>query len=264
MRRTLHRAGRERDAQAARTALLDAAQAIFACDGFSGARVDDIASRAGYNKALIFHYFDDKLGLYRALMLRTKGDLFARIEQAFDRFFTAEGKPADDELSSDERARTLVTECVSALFDLYAERPEMVRILAWEAAEGWQAFLSCAPVTTPGSQRMLALVERAQAAGAVRADLDPQLLITTLISLPLIHLISLPRFAAVFPASDFTSPDAIAHAREQLTEFLLRGILAPAHDHAVTPAAPSTAHAGLASATQPAGDTGDTDDTEEC
>ena len=81
MQRTLQRTGRERDAEAAREAILNAAQEIFARDGFSGARVDDIAHTAGYNKALIFHYFGDKLGLYRAMMSRTKQRLFARFER---------------------------------------------------------------------------------------------------------------------------------------------------------------------------------------
>ena len=61
----------------------------------------------------------------------------------------------------------------------------------------------------------------------MRPELDPRLLFTTLISLPLIHLISLPRFAAMFPDADFTSPAAIAHAREQITDLVLRGILCP-------------------------------------
>jgi hypothetical protein len=61
----------------------------------------------------------------------------------------------------------------------------------------------------------------------VRADLDPRLLYTTVMSLPLIHLISLSRFAAMFPDADFTSPAALAHAREQITELVLRGILSP-------------------------------------
>src|SRR5512146_2538799 len=87
MQRALQRVGRERDAEAAREAILNAAETIFARDGFSGARVDDIAQSAGYNKALIFHYFDDKLGLYRALMSRTKERVFAQLNAAVDRFF---------------------------------------------------------------------------------------------------------------------------------------------------------------------------------
>ena len=52
---------RERDAEVARGAILDAAEEIFAREGFDGARVDAIAEASGYNKSLIFHYFEDKL-----------------------------------------------------------------------------------------------------------------------------------------------------------------------------------------------------------
>lgn len=223
MQRTLQRAGRERDSEAAREAILNAAQAIFARDGFSGARVDDIARTAGYNKALIFHYFDDKLGLYRTLMSRTKERLFARFEEAFDRIFAGDG-----EHITAGQVRALAAECMGAVFDFYVERPEAVRILAWEAAEGWQTFASCAPAT-PHSwpRRVVALLERAQAVGVVRADLDPKLLFTTITTLPMFHMISLPRSAILFPDTDFTSPAAIAHAREQIIELVLRGVLTP-------------------------------------
>jgi TetR/AcrR family transcriptional regulator len=223
LQRSRQRTGRGRDAETAREAILCAAQEIFARDGFSGARVDDIAHQSGYNKALIFHYFDDKLGLYRALMLRTKQHLFARFEETFDRIFAGDG-----ERVTAEHIRTLATEYLDALFDLFSVHPEAVRILAWEAAEGWQTFTSCAPpIPESWPRRVMALLERAQAAGVVRADLDPRLLFTTLISLPLIHLISLPRFVAMFPGADFSSPAAIAHARDQITDLMLCGILSP-------------------------------------
>ena len=61
---------RERDAEVARKAILDAAEEIFAEHGFDGARIDAIAAVSGYNKSLIFHYFDDKLGLYTAVLKR--------------------------------------------------------------------------------------------------------------------------------------------------------------------------------------------------
>lgn len=40
--------------------ILEAAEQIFAEVGFDGARVDDIASKAGVNKALIYYYFESK------------------------------------------------------------------------------------------------------------------------------------------------------------------------------------------------------------
>src|SRR5579864_5925574 len=63
---------RERDAEVARNAILDAAEEIFAEHGFDGARIDAIAAASGYNKSLIFHYFGDKLGLYREIVLRVR------------------------------------------------------------------------------------------------------------------------------------------------------------------------------------------------
>src|SRR5580704_11269640 len=60
-------ADRQRDAERSRRALLDAALEEFSLRGFAGARVADIARRAGVNKQLINYYFGSKEGLYLAL-----------------------------------------------------------------------------------------------------------------------------------------------------------------------------------------------------
>jgi AcrR family transcriptional regulator len=44
--------------------ILDAATEVFAEYGFSGARVDEIAARAGVNKATIYYHIGDKKKLY--------------------------------------------------------------------------------------------------------------------------------------------------------------------------------------------------------
>ena len=69
-RRTPTPAERQRDAERTRAALLDAAQAEFAAKGLAGARVSEIAARAGVNKQLISYYFDGKDGLYEAILQR--------------------------------------------------------------------------------------------------------------------------------------------------------------------------------------------------
>jgi len=48
--------------------LLKAARAAFAEGGLEGARVDDIARRAGINKQLVYHYFGSKDALYTAVI----------------------------------------------------------------------------------------------------------------------------------------------------------------------------------------------------
>src|SRR2546430_16990422 len=59
---------RRRDPAATRRKLLTAARREFASRGLAGARVDDIAARAGVNKQLVYHYFGDKDALYLAVL----------------------------------------------------------------------------------------------------------------------------------------------------------------------------------------------------
>ena len=219
-----HREGRDRLAEATPQALLDAAEVVFARDGFSGARVDEIARVARHNKALIFHYFDDKLGLYRAMMVRTKERVFARFSDVLAQYDDAGGE------ISPELLRSLAAGIVGVIFDFYVQYPATARILAWEAAEGWQTFATCGPtVNEIWSARMLAMVREAQRAAIVRAEIDPHILFTTILSLPLIHVVSIPRFQRMFPDQDFASSAALAHAQRQITDIVLNGIQNPQH-----------------------------------
>jgi len=53
-----------------RARILSAALKEFAANGFAGARVDVIARRAAINKRMLYHYFGDKEGLFRAVLRR--------------------------------------------------------------------------------------------------------------------------------------------------------------------------------------------------
>jgi AcrR family transcriptional regulator len=59
---------RRNDAQASRTALLDAAGALFDERGYQAATVRDIGERAGVDPSLIARYFGGKEGLYLAVL----------------------------------------------------------------------------------------------------------------------------------------------------------------------------------------------------
>src|SRR4051812_42749415 len=59
-----------RDAVRTRARIVDAARQEFSSRGFAGGRISDIARRAGINTSLIFYYFQNKAGLYRAVSER--------------------------------------------------------------------------------------------------------------------------------------------------------------------------------------------------
>jgi AcrR family transcriptional regulator len=240
-RRTMRAGRRERESLAARESILHAAEEIFARDGFDGARVDAIAEAAGYNKALIFHYFGDKLGLYREIvcMQRDESEM-----QRTEMILAAAGDPA----TPLDAAHVLgfIETIVRWHFDHLVARPYLRRILAWEAAEGWGTLIEA----KRGSGQLCPLwigpvikfIRRAQETGAVRAELDPYMMIAQVKSMALIHLLSLPNYEAMFGV-DFSSAPALEHAREQLVSFAVHAFMAPAPETPDAPDRPDAASA---------------------
>jgi AcrR family transcriptional regulator len=213
---------RARDAESARAAILAAAEEIFAQRGFTGARVDEIAKASGYNKSLIFHYFDDKLGLYRAVVGRCKAEIGAAIGRLMEPFLADESAPLYA-----AQVRAFTESAVRWSFSFYLANPLNLRVLGWEMAEGWRTF---ALRQTPGAERpwlegVRQLLRRAGAAGIIRRELDPDLLLANLIGMPLAYLLSIPRYELFFPGVDLTSDEALARAREQMVALVLHGIL---------------------------------------
>jgi AcrR family transcriptional regulator len=70
MKVKLKQAPQQRDAEATRAKILDAAEEEFALAGLSGARTEAIAARTGVTKAMIYYYFSSKEQLYEAVLER--------------------------------------------------------------------------------------------------------------------------------------------------------------------------------------------------
>ncbi len=214
--------GRPRDPDATRTAILNAAEEAFAKHGFAGARIDAIATASGYNNGLIFRYFTDKLGLYRAVVLRIKANTEAWFARDLAPLFVSNTADAGEI----ETVRAVVGTALRWVFDYYLVHVNYRRILAWEAAEGWSTFaLVHADVKQswwlePAS-RFLA---RAQAAHVIRAEIDLPMLISDALYIALLHQWFVPRNELDFPGVDFSSLDALARAREQIVQLILHGI----------------------------------------
>jgi TetR/AcrR family transcriptional regulator len=145
---------RQRDAERTRRALLDAALVEFAAKGLAGARVSEIAARAGVNRQLISYYFDGKDGLYRALVERwlAREDEFAPPELPFAELVA---RYAEDTVHQYELHRLFIREALDA-----------------PAQEGRQGLgLREADVAD---------LKRRQEQGEIAGDLDPAFLLLAL------------------------------------------------------------------------------------
>lgn len=216
---------RERDAEVAREAILDAAEEVFAREGFDGARIDTIAGESGYNKSLIFHYFGDKEGLYRAAIAGLKQRMRSECLEPMVAFAQ----------SSDEMSTTRVSLFLEMAIDRYlvflTRYPRNLRMMAWEAAEGWHIFMGEPKKELELHKLSLFCVveflQNAQKAGIINPAFNMRLLIMSIANLCVMHLLNLPRYQWFFEdhSTDASLPDSLNYVRQQIVQLVLHGIL---------------------------------------
>jgi len=78
-RRQSRKGGEKRDPLATRRALLEARAHLFPRGGFDGVSIEDLAERAGVNKALVSYHFGGKRGLYVAGLEAAFADMADRL-----------------------------------------------------------------------------------------------------------------------------------------------------------------------------------------
>jgi TetR/AcrR family transcriptional regulator len=104
-----------------RNIILDAASVEFAERGFAGARVDEIAARAGVNKAMLYYRVGDKQTLYNAVLMRN----FDRVSAALEGAVGASGS-----------ARDRLEAVITAMVRMVQAHPDHPRIVLREIASG--------------------------------------------------------------------------------------------------------------------------------
>ncbi len=214
------RRGRAHDAEGARQAILDAAEEVFAEHGFDGARIDMIAEAAGYNKSLIFQYFEDKLGLYSAVIRRADDQTRVWQNEALNSFGAVEISMNPDQI------RDVLRKYVGVYFDYLIEHPRIHRIYMWEMAEGWQTFSKIVSQRDFDDVDAFApVLKRVQEAGLLRSDLNPLLQLSPALFVSALYLSLLPLYKVLIPDFDAYSSTEMAKAREFIVEFTVNGLL---------------------------------------
>jgi AcrR family transcriptional regulator len=155
------RAERQRDPERTRAEILDVATAEFAENGYTGARVDEIAAKTRATKRMIYYYFGSKEGLYLAVLERAYAGIRA-LEQTLD----------VDHLEPVDAIRQLA----ELTFDHHESHPEFIRLVSIENIHHAK-HLAASPILPSLASSALdvlaRILERGQSAGVFRGDVDP-------------------------------------------------------------------------------------------
>jgi TetR/AcrR family transcriptional regulator len=202
---------RPRDSAATRAALLSTAISEFAEKGFAGARVDEIANRAGVNKQLLYHHFGNKDDLYRVAL-----------ETVYSEIREKEKALHLGDLSPVEAMRTLV----GYSFDYLVEHPEFIRLLNDENAQGAPHAAKSEELTEmhwPLLELLTETLKRGATEGVFRDDMDPINVYISIAGLSYFFFSNNPTLSAVF-GKKLNSPQAIAQRRKHVIEFALAAL----------------------------------------
>jgi AcrR family transcriptional regulator len=199
-KREPRRPGRPRaDETNQRERLLDAAVACFAADGVAATSLRSIALKGGVTPALVNYYFGSK-------------------EQLLDAFIAERVTPAvqvlrESLLDAGDNPRALLGAFVRGIHDVVARFPWWPSIWVREVLNEKGALRDVLhKIIAPQVTQLLArtLVD-AQKRGAISADLDPRLLVLSVVGLTMFPLAAEHIWRRIFPAGDIDRGVLLRH-----------------------------------------------------
>ncbi len=197
-----------RQPERTREQILRAAVVEFAEKGLGGARVDQIANRAGANKRMLYHYFGNKQDLFLAVL-----------ERIYDDIRHAEAELHLEELDPETAMRRLV----AFSFDYCRGNPHFIHLLNSENLHGARHLKQSSRIREMHSP-LIALIdrifERGATAGLFRKGIDPVQLYISIAALGFFYFSNIHTLSTVF-GRDLSKPAAIERRRRHAEDVIL-------------------------------------------
>lgn len=200
-----------RNPEATRQKLLVAARREFADGGLAGARVDEIAARAGVNKQLVYHYFGDKDALYLAVLEWVYEEI-----RAHERALNLEGLPPQQ----------AIRKLIESSFDHLAAHPDFIVLLNDENRAGARHVR--------GSRRLEAMhsplvsmvdkiLKQGVREGIFRRGINPVQLYISIAGLSYFYFSNTPTLSAIF-GTDLSRPATRRARRKHVVDLVLQAL----------------------------------------
>jgi TetR/AcrR family transcriptional regulator len=200
-----------RDPAGTRNKLLTAARREFADRGLAGARVDDIAARAGVNKQLVYHYFGDKDALYLAVL-----------EWVYEEIREQERKLNLEGLPPEQAIRKLV----GSSFDHLAAHPDFIVLLNDENRGGARHVRHSRKLEamhSPLVSMVSKILNQGVRAGIFRRGINPVHLYISIAGLSYFFFSNTPTLSAIF-GKDLSSLAAKRARRRHVVDLVLQAL----------------------------------------
>jgi TetR/AcrR family transcriptional regulator len=200
-----------RDPAATRRKLLTAARREFAGSGLAGARVDEIAARAGVNKQLVYHYFGDKDALYLAVLEWVYEEIRAQ-----ERKLNLEGLPPQQ----------AIKKLIESSFDHLAAHPDFIVLLNDENRGGARHVRGShrlEAMHSPLLSMVSTILGQGVKAGVFRKGINPVHLYISIAGLSYFYFSNTPTLSAIF-GKDLSSRTARQARRRHVVDLVMHSL----------------------------------------
>lgn len=189
--------------------ILEVAMGEFAEKGLAGARIDEIAAITHTSKRMIYYYFQNKEGLYLAVL-----------EEAYRRMRQTEGELNLDNLDPEAALRRLV----EFTFDHHAGNEAYIRMVVAENMNRGQYLAQSKTIQALNIAAIEAiekLYSRGLAQGVFRPGLDPVDIHASISALTVFNVANRHTFGLIFKR-DFAAPTTATLRRASIVEMVVR------------------------------------------
>jgi TetR/AcrR family transcriptional regulator len=200
-----------RDPAGTRQKLLTAARREFAASGLAGARVDEIAARAGVNKQLVYHYFGDKDALYLAVLEWVYDEI-----RGHERTLNLEGLEP-------ERA---IRKLIESSFDHLAAHPDFIVLLNDENRGGARHLQNSSRLQamhSPLVSMISKILSQGVKRGVFRGGINPVQLYISIAGLSYFFFSNNPTLSAIF-GRDLSGPSEQRTRRRHVVDLVMRSL----------------------------------------
>lgn len=193
-------------------AILDAAEPLFAQQGFAATTIKQIGAAAGVNPALIYYWFGSKEDLYRALL---------------QRLFTGLAARGSEQLAAAPSPEAAVRGLLAVQSQVLSAHPSLPRLIAREMADHGAAHAQegIAQLAATAFKQLCVLIEEGQRAGLFRDDMDPHFAAISCVSLiPYFHIFK-PAVGMLLGGTGDPTPEQMEAYARHAAEFALAALM---------------------------------------
>ncbi len=194
--------------------ILNIAMQVFVEKGWHGTKMQEIADRAGVNKAMLHYYFRSKERLYSTIF-----------RQLFMKYMSS----LSDSFQPEQDFASTLKQFINRFLDMLRDNPQLPMFVARELSEGGAIVQQCirelvqdGKLQTP--HKFIAEIKKAEARGEIEPMEEPVHFLFTLIGSCVYFFLAGPIIKPLFPGILSDSDDFLEKRKEAIFKHLYFGI----------------------------------------